>query len=132
MARAAEPALVHLDTHVVCWLYEGRTEKLSASEKDAIEQARVLVSPIVDLELALLREIGRIVQGPDAILAALGREIALEIDPLAFSRVVAAARDVSWTRDPFDRIIVAQATLAGARLVTKDRLIRKHFPSVLG
>ena len=42
-------------------------------------------------------------------------------------RSVEAAERLSWTRDPFDRLIVAQASLAGAPLVTKDRMIRKHF-----
>jgi PIN domain nuclease of toxin-antitoxin system len=32
----------------------------------------------------------------------------------------------TWTRDPFDRIIVAQARLRGAPLLTKDRTIQTH------
>lgn len=33
----------------------------------------------------------------------------------------------SWTRDPFDRLIVANAKAAGAPLITKDERIRKHY-----
>lgn len=131
MARTGEPVAVHLDTHVVCWLYEGRIDLLSTAAAQAIEGSRTVVSPIVDLELQLLHEIGRILKGPNEILSVLGREIGLEVEAAAFPRIVAAARELSWTRDPFDRLIAAQATLADARLVTKDRLMRKHCPWAL-
>lgn len=131
MARDQEPEVVHLDTHVVCWLYEGRLDLLSAIAAQAIENGRLFVSPAVDLELKLLHEIGRILKGPDAVLSALAREIGLEVDTASFSRVVVVARELIWTRDPFDRLIAAGAMLAGARLVTKDRLICKHCPAAL-
>jgi len=35
--------------------------------------------------------------------------------------------DTRWTRDPFDRLIVGLAALAGSALLTKDRTIRKHY-----
>jgi PIN domain nuclease of toxin-antitoxin system len=40
--------------------------------------------------------------------------------------VVAGAAQVGWTRDPFDRLIVGQALLDGARLITGDATIRRH------
>jgi PIN domain nuclease of toxin-antitoxin system len=33
----------------------------------------------------------------------------------------------SWTRDPFDRLIVGQASANGAVLVTKDAGIRQNY-----
>jgi len=44
-----------------------------------------------------------------------------------FDRVIEAAEAQDWTRDPFDRIIVAQAGLAAATLVTKDQPIRDRY-----
>jgi PIN domain nuclease of toxin-antitoxin system len=46
---------------------------------------------------------------------------------LPFTDVSAASLHQQWTRDPFDRLIVGQAIARGAKLVTKDRLIRRHF-----
>jgi PIN domain nuclease of toxin-antitoxin system len=45
-----------------------------------------------------------------------------------------AAVDLSWTRDPFDRLIVAHARLRGWRLATGDRVILAELPerSIIG
>lgn len=127
MARAPETEVVHLDTHVVCWLYEGRADLLSVDAKEMVELGDLVVSPIVDLELQFLHETGRIVKGPEKVLASLGREIGLRIATTTYGEVVATARRLEWTRDPFDRLIVADAARAGAKLVTKDRVIRRHY-----
>jgi hypothetical protein len=39
-----------------------------------------------------------------------------------------AAFDLSWTRDPFDRLIVAHAQMRGWRLATGDRMILANLP----
>lgn len=127
MARAEEPRVTFLDTHIVCWLYEGRIELLSAAAAEAIERGRLAVSPIVDLELQLLHEIGRISRGPEAILPALAKDIGLSLGEASFAQLAFEARSVAWTRDPFDRLIVAEASLARAPLVTRDRLIRNRY-----
>lgn len=126
MARAELSKVVFLDTHIVCWLYSGETGLLSEQAIHAIEQARLFISPIVDLELQLLYEINRITKPPQVILAALWRDIALETKVGAFDQIVITARKLFWTRDPFDRLIVAQAMAERALLVTKDTTIRKH------
>ncbi len=59
MARTAKSGVTHLDTHVVCWLYEGRTELLTSAAMRAIEDGLLQVSPMVQLELTYLHEIGR-------------------------------------------------------------------------
>lgn len=127
MARTRKSEVVHLDTHVVCWLYEGRIDLLSPVARDAIEHGELLVSPIIDLELQLLFEIGRIVKGPQTVLDTLTREIGLQMAAPPFMEVVSAARALNWTRDSFDRLIVASAGVASAKLVTKDKLIRRYF-----
>ena len=131
MARAPQAEVVHLDTHIVCWLYEGRVDLLSATARDAIERGQLVASPIVDLELQLLYEIGRILKGPETVLATLAREIGLQMAANGFREIVVAARRLKWTRDPFDRLIVAAAALGAAKLVTKDRLIRRHYAAAL-
>lgn len=119
--------LVHLDTHVVCWLYDGEHARLSPAAKDALETGRLDVSPMALLEIQYLHEIGRFRDDPDQVLGALGREIGLQVSQTPFPRVLSSARSLNWTLDSFDRLITAQAMSEGARLVTKDRRIREHF-----
>jgi PIN domain nuclease of toxin-antitoxin system len=53
----------------------------------------------------------------------------LQICTLDFPKVVDAALDETWTRDPFDRLIVAQAKANGfAPLVSADDEIAAHYP----
>lgn len=127
MARPRKPWLIHLDTHVLCWLYAGQLELLSPLARGAIETGALAVSPMAGLELQYLREIGRIRQGPQRILAALRRDLGLAVSALPFDAVARRAQSFSWTCDPFDRLIAAQAAVAGARLVTRDDHLRRNF-----
>ena len=63
-----------------------------------------------------------------AAIEELRRAIDLQISDTPFSQVVAQALRHTWTRDPFDRILTAQAALGQHRLLTKDRTIRDHYP----
>jgi PIN domain nuclease of toxin-antitoxin system len=57
------------------------------------------------------------------MLGALGRDIGLETADASAADLVQAAAELSWTRDPFDRLIAAHAIVAGAPLLTADRTI---------
>jgi len=126
MARVGKSGLVHLDTHIVCWLYEGRTELLTPAALQAIESGLLQVSPVVQLELAYLHEIGRISRDGKHVLDALAEDIGLSVADVSLAQLMKMAGTLSWTRDPFDRMIAAHAMVADAALVSKDRLIRKH------
>lgn len=116
--------MMHLDTHVVVWLYEGELDLFPAAARRLLDAEPLAVSPMVALELTLLHEIGR-TGGPAAVvLAELGRSIGLTISQTPFPSVVDAASALDWTRDPFDRLICAHAVVDGAVLLTKDRRIR--------
>ena len=120
-------ALVYLDTHVIVWLYAGREDLLSERATRTIQQDRLLFSPVVRLELQYLFETDRITKRPDQILDALGTEIALRSCQSSFATVVNQAIELKWTRDPFDRIITAQAGANQAPLLTKDKTILRHY-----
>ncbi len=127
MGRTGQPRLIHLDTHVVIWLYEGRFEALSNTARSLIEEGRCGISPMVQLELQYLFEIGRNGLGADSVLASLRQVMELEISGAAFDAIVKQALGIRWTRDAFDRLITAQAAHEGALLVTQDRRIRDNY-----
>lgn len=119
--------MIHLDTHVALWLY-AKVEhvRIPAQLRTRLEHDVVAISPMVRLELRLLAEVGRFDDDPDRLIGDLGRAMDLRIDQTPFSVVVAAADHLSFTRDPFDRLIAAQALAAGAALATKDRRLLEH------
>jgi PIN domain nuclease of toxin-antitoxin system len=117
----------YLDTHCAVWLYYGETQKLSARARAAVEQHELIISAMSVLELELLHEIGRTKQSAVTILAALDADVGLRVCTLPFHEIAAQALKENWTRDPFDRLIVANAKVAGAPLVSRDERIRKHY-----
>jgi PIN domain nuclease of toxin-antitoxin system len=65
------------------------------------------------------------------VAAELKRRLGLAIQDRSMEAVVEQSLEIGWTRDVFDRMIVAQATLDGAVLVTTDRTIRKNYPKAV-
>ncbi|MRH79006.1 PIN domain-containing protein [Spiribacter sp. C176] len=121
-------AVVYLDTHVVVHLYGKGTSGLPDPVVDQLQSTEALkVSPMVRLELQYLSEIGRVGQSPERVLDYLSGRVGLQTCEAAFGAIVHAAQAENWTRDPFDRLIVAQARLSQAALLTKDRLIHQHY-----
>ena len=125
-------SLIYLDTHAVAWLYAGDKDLFPATILEVIGASDdIRISPMVRLELRYLYEIGRVSAPPAPVLDELASALGLVICETAFSAVVLEAEGHSWTRDPFDRLIVAQASLHGAPLVTKDMVIHEHYPEAV-
>lgn len=83
---------------------------------------------MVTLELDLLYEIGRTKLPWRDVHAELQYDLGLRICDLPFAKVINTALHEGWTRDPFDRIIVAQAKTNGlAFLISADEEIRKNY-----
>lgn len=120
--------MIYLDTHVVVWLYAGLTEEFNEFARGLINDQEVYISPVVRLELQYLFEIGRVTVGPDTIVSDLAGRIGLQICTRPFNRVVTQAIAYTWTRDPFDRLIVANAGLHNSILLSKDETILRNYP----
>jgi PIN domain nuclease of toxin-antitoxin system len=118
---------MYLDTHVVAWLYANQVALLSDRVRRLVESQEILVSPMVLLELDFLTEIGKISAGGSRIYQNLHTRIGLRICPIEFPRIIDAASLQTWTRDPFDRIIVGHAAASGRDLATRDETIRQHY-----
>jgi PIN domain nuclease of toxin-antitoxin system len=123
--------VIHLDTHVVVWLYAGQVERLSSVARDLLESQPPRVSPAAVLELQYLHEIGRLTPRPSAVLAELERTLGIGIVDASFADLVREAGALSWTRDPFDRVIAAHAVLEKAPLLTADATIRANLESAV-
>jgi PIN domain nuclease of toxin-antitoxin system len=123
--------LIYLDTHIVVWLYAGQAERISEKTRNLLDEQEIVVSPIVSLELQYLFDMNRIVHRPNVILSDLANRIGLTICNETFYSIVQKSLDLKWTRDPFDRIIVANAALKSEFLVSKDKTIIENYNKTL-
>lgn len=123
-------SVIHLDTHVTAWMYLRLDGKLSAAARREIRHADdIRISPMVMVELEDLISIGRIrAPSPEAVLGYLNEALnGVTVSQRSFVEVADHARMIGWTRDPFDRLIVANAITDHARLVTADARINDNF-----
>jgi PIN domain nuclease of toxin-antitoxin system len=106
--------VILLDTNAVIWLdrnhRRARTLTRSAS--------RLLVSPATLLELQMLDDIGR-VRLKNGLRGVIESD-RWEIDEPPAIQWFEHAAEQSWTRDPFDRLIVAHARLRRIKLASGD------------
>ncbi len=123
--------MIYLDTHIVVWLYQKDRERFSQVSLSSIDENELFISPMVKMELEFLFEIDRITVNAKRILEFLKSRIGLKICEKPFQEVIQNSLEMKWTRDPFDRIITAYAAIDDSILITKDRLIRKHYPHAL-
>jgi PIN domain nuclease of toxin-antitoxin system len=122
------PLISYLDTNVTVWLAQGNVDRLSAAARTQIESSELFISPVVLLELEYLYEVGRIVLAARDVQSKLANELGVSVCRHGFPSIVSAALQEKWTRDPFDRIIVAHAKANGlAPLVSSDAEIRKSY-----
>lgn len=123
--------MLMLDTHIAVALFQGRTAGLSRKALAAIDREPLTVSPAVLLELELLHEIGRIKHGAARIAQTLATELAIHPASDSFAEILGRALPLAYTRDPFDRLIVAHAELRDAALITLDQRIHQHYARAL-
>ena len=123
--------VIYLDTHVLIYLAAGEMNKLVAAARKAIDRHDVVASAAAVLELELLHEIGRLKPTASKLVSILAAGIGLRVCDMPFRKVVDQAIAESWTRDPFDRLIVANAKAAAAPLVTRDERIRDNYSRAL-
>lgn len=125
--------MIYLDTHVVFWLYaRGAEAGISEAVREVLRTSQdIRISPMVRLELQYLHEVNRVGVPPTPVLDELASVLGLKVCDAPFPGVVQAAEAETWTRDPFDRLIVGQAALQRASLVSKDEVIRAHYPRTI-
>ena len=106
-----------LDTHVLIWWDAGRA--LSKEALQAIEEAdEVFVSAAVAWEVAIKAALGKISNKRSVSMATV--ESGFQELPIAFTHAEQVRRLPLHHRDPFDRIMIAQAQVEGLAIVSSD------------
>lgn len=115
---------VLLDTHVVLWTLSGQ-QALSPAAQQAIRQADdVLVSTVSFAEVGTMASVGKL-GIPDDFHHAVSRSGARVLGLTPAHGLAVAALPLRH-RDPFDRLLVAQAIADGLSLVTRDEAVIQY------
>ena len=114
-----------LDTHVLLWCL-GSPDRLSRETRRRIEapDTVVFVSAASAWEIEVKRALGKL-QAPADLEEQLRQKRLTEL-PIRVSHVRALRSLPEFHRDPFDRMLVAQAVAEGLVIVTSDERVRAY------
>jgi len=115
-----------LDTHAVLWWLTANP-RLSNAAEAAIASADndVFVSACIGYEIAFKQRLGRLPPLPESLPDRLERE-RIAILPISLDHAVGAAALPGPHRNPWDRIIMAQALAEACHVVTVDRVFSDY------
>jgi PIN domain nuclease of toxin-antitoxin system len=118
-----------LDTHVLIWWDEGR--KLAVEAQRAIADAdSVYVSAASAWEVAIKAGLGRL--RPTRTVEQAAEESGFLELPVSLRHAERVGRLPPHHRDPFDRLLIAQAEVEELILVTRDAVFARYGVEVIG
>ncbi len=122
-----------LDTHAFIW-WDSDPSQLSSTALAALRDPsnEVWLSVCSVWEMAIKVDLGKLtLRLPLPDIVAQQRTNGLRVMPISLEHSVAILGLPPIHKDPFDRLLIAQATVESAKLVTNDQLVGKYSVSVL-
>lgn len=119
-----------LDTHAFLWaMVEPGRLSGSATAAIAAEHSEVFVSIVSPWEMAIAKALGRM-DPPDDLEAQLEQR-RFSLLPVTLRHTQMIESLPHHHRDPFDRMLIAQARVEGLTIVTVDRALRRYPVSLM-
>ncbi len=123
------PLRLLLDTHTLLWWFfddPQLPQQVRAAIADVATQA--YVSSATGWELAIKSRLGKLPHAQEAVsnLAELVRASHMEVLPITLAYALAAGALPGPLKDPFDRMLIAQAQIEGLTLVSIDKAFRRY------
>lgn len=84
--------MIHVDTHVVVWLYAEQLARLPSRARARLSVEELVASPMVELELTYLHEVGRVTDPAATVLDTLSHAVGLRLSTAPFPAVVRTGR----------------------------------------
>ncbi|MDB5480371.1 MAG: hypothetical protein JWO83_1424 [Caulobacteraceae bacterium] len=115
-----------LDTNALLWL-ESKPLSLRASTYDALLAAPLFVSAVSIAEIAIKAAIGKLSLPPpfqtdfQSAIRRMLQDSAIDLLPLDLPVISRLRRLPQYHKDPFDRMIIAQALESELTVATRDR-----------
>jgi PIN domain nuclease of toxin-antitoxin system len=118
-----------LDTRVLLWWLDDSPELSDATKELLRTEPSVHVSAVSPWEIAIKQSLGKI-RGPED-LAERARDSQFTPLPVGAGHGVRAGKLPPHHRDPFDRVLIAQAQIEGMTLVTRDKWMQQYDVQIL-
>jgi PIN domain nuclease of toxin-antitoxin system len=113
-----------LDTHVLLWLLAGERDRFGPTTIEALRNRPATVSAASVWEIAIKRRLGKLTAPPNLVETVSGAGLQLLSISARHAEHVAELPDLH--RDPFDRLLVAQARLEDLTIVTADEILGRY------
>lgn len=118
-----------LDTHVGLPIFNQQTERLPKSVRDLLEaeDGDFFISVASLWEIAIKVRLGKLDLAVELrALPVSCRRFGIGLLPISAAHALCELEVSPPTRDPFDRLLLAQCQCDGLRLVTLDRALAGH------
>jgi PIN domain nuclease of toxin-antitoxin system len=123
-----------LDTHTLLWCFNDSRSLSSQARRLIVDGSNeILVSAVSGWEIATKVRLGKLPTGEELIgqldhyLAQLGCDAL----PISLDHAIRAGAIPGEHRDPFDRMLIAQAQMENLKIVSNDRIFDEyHVPRV--
>ena len=123
-----------LDTHTFVW-WDGAPAKLSPAVRAFLQNPAntLLLSVVSAWEMLIKLHLGKLtISGPlPALLARQQKSNGVQILPVSLAHVLAVDALPAAHKDPFDRLLIAQANVEGAVLLSADPIFAQYPVKVL-
>ena len=110
-----------LDTHFVIWIVSDSKRVKNYGWLD--EYQPWIVSPVSLLEIQFLAEVGRRRINNPRFSREIMSDPRFQFDDAPLAGIIQRSLDLTWTRDPFDRLIAAHSLVRRVPLCTVDALV---------
>ena len=123
-----------IDTQVIVWLATGAELRLSTAAKNSFHEADELFLSIVSYwEVSIKRGINKLLWDErEAAAFERGlRENQIQELPVRRAHCEAIVALPRYHRDPFDRMLIAQAQIEGLSVLTADRRFKQYGVKVV-
>ena len=130
-SQSIDPERLLLDTHVWLW-WQADDRRLGRAARHAIATAaEVRFSAASAWEISIKSALGKLKLPRGADIEAELRRDGFEPLAVEIAHAVSVLKLPAIHRDPFDRMLVAQASVEGLRLVTADVSLGRYGVSIL-
>jgi PIN domain nuclease of toxin-antitoxin system len=123
-----------IDTHVWLWM-QSEPDRLRDETREIVEDARnnILLSAVSAWEIAIKYRLGKLQlpEAPTSYVPDRMRRSGTSPLPVDHAQVLRTAELPDHHRDPFDRVLVAQAQLLGLTIVTADDQLSAYDVAVV-